>query len=224
MKAFRVAEANLCVYLHPSASKNIMQAVRQQLSSLILKYDDRFDGVVLAHYDTKIQNKTARLMSSLTPYFGVRLRTKLLLFSPKPGMLLAGKVTTIGLDFVRVIVLGISVATISFDDIREEFSYLENGDERMLRSTLHRRHVIQIGTILHFVAKSVEETTGDIMGSLMPHDTGSVQWLYSHKARKRDKLSSKLESQEQDLQMKNSTTPRKTHKSKRRRMHEDLRP
>ncbi|KAF3794885.1 DNA-directed RNA polymerase I subunit [Nymphaea thermarum] len=88
MKAFRVAEANLCVYLHPSESKNILQALRQQLSSLILKYDDRFNGVVLAHYDTKIQNKTARLMGSLTPYFGVRLRTKLLLFSPKPGMLL----------------------------------------------------------------------------------------------------------------------------------------
>ncbi|CAN6463631.1 unnamed protein product [Victoria cruziana] len=162
-------------------------------------------------------------MNSLAPFFGVQLRTKLLLFSPKPGMLLAGKVTTIGLDFVRIIVLGISVATILFDDVREEFSYLENGDEKMLCSTLHRRHVIKVGTILHFVAKSVEETTGDITGSLMPHDTGSVHWLYSHKARKRDKLSSKSESQDRDLQIKDSRSPKK-HKSKRRRVHEDPKP
>lgn len=39
-------------------------------------------------YDVNIPSKDAKILPGIHPYFGVRLKAKLLLFSPKPGMLL----------------------------------------------------------------------------------------------------------------------------------------
>ena len=46
-----------------------------------------FDGVLLA-YDVNILDKRAKILSGAHPYFGLRLKANLLLFSPKPAMLL----------------------------------------------------------------------------------------------------------------------------------------
>lgn len=51
------------------------------------RFDERFEGVLLA-YDAKITDKSAKILSGVHPYFGVTLKAKLLLFSPKPNMLL----------------------------------------------------------------------------------------------------------------------------------------
>lgn len=51
------------------------------------RYNDAFEGVVLA-YSVETPDKRAKILSGIHPYFGVRLQAKLLLFSPKPGMLL----------------------------------------------------------------------------------------------------------------------------------------
>ena len=51
------------------------------------RYNEHFEGSVLAHLDTKIQGKTGTILEGLSPYFCVRLRTTLLLFSPKAGMI-----------------------------------------------------------------------------------------------------------------------------------------
>lgn len=51
------------------------------------RYNETFDGVVLA-YAVNSLDKQARILSGVHPYFGVRLKANLLLFSPKPNMLL----------------------------------------------------------------------------------------------------------------------------------------
>lgn len=51
------------------------------------RFNEIFEGIVLA-YDVNILEKNGKILSGIHPYFGVRLKAKLLLFSPKPNMLL----------------------------------------------------------------------------------------------------------------------------------------
>lgn len=50
-------------------------------------YDEIFDGVVLAYYVDSL-DKCAKVLPGVYPYFGVNLKVNMLLFSPKPDMLL----------------------------------------------------------------------------------------------------------------------------------------
>lgn len=53
----------------------------------LCRFDEKFEGVLLA-YEAKIIDKNAKILSGVHPYFGVTIKAKLLLFSPKPNMLL----------------------------------------------------------------------------------------------------------------------------------------
>ncbi|GAV67846.1 hypothetical protein CFOL_v3_11350 [Cephalotus follicularis] len=176
MEGLNVSDAKLMVYVHPSKSNNVPQAILRELSSLLFSYIETFDGVVLA-YDVDILDKSARILSGLHPYFGVRLKAKLLLFSPKPDMLLEGKVVKLTQDSIHVIVLGFSSAIIAEDDIRQEFKYkLKHGEERFA-SRSNKRHVIKVGTMIRFLVKSVDKEILHISGSLIPAQTGSIRLL-----------------------------------------------
>ncbi|KAL5057608.1 hypothetical protein RYX36_029212 [Vicia faba] len=85
-------------------------------------YDEIFDGVVLA-YDVYSFDKCAKILPGVYPYFGVNLKLNLLLFSPKPDMLLEGKVVKLTHESIHVVVLGFASAIITEKDIRAEFVY-----------------------------------------------------------------------------------------------------
>ncbi|XP_038898977.1 uncharacterized protein LOC120086413 isoform X2 [Benincasa hispida] len=86
MDGLKVSDANMVVYVHPSKSKKVSQAVLRVLGAMLLKFDEKFEGVLLA-YEAKIIDKIAKILSGVHPYFGVTIKAKLLLFSPKPNML-----------------------------------------------------------------------------------------------------------------------------------------
>ncbi|KAJ9186475.1 hypothetical protein P3X46_002044 [Hevea brasiliensis] len=176
MEGLSVSDANLVVYVHPSRSKNVSQAILRELSSLLFKFNETFDGVVLA-YAVNALDKHARILSGVHPYFGVRLKANLLLFSPKPNMLLEGKVVKLMRESIHVIVLGFSSAVIVDEDIRDEFRYKSKRGEGKYVSRVHKRHTIKVGTMIRFLVKSLDEEILHISGSLIPDHTGSVGWL-----------------------------------------------
>lgn len=176
MEGLKVSDAELVVYLHPSKSKNVSQAIFGELSSMLFKFNETFDGVLLA-YSASTKNELAKILPGLNPYFGVRLQARLLLFYPKPDMLLEGKVVKLGEQTIHIIVLGFSSATIVEEDIREEFSYKVKHRKELYASTFDKHHKIEIGTVIRFVVKSFDEETLHISGSLVPPHTGSVSWL-----------------------------------------------
>ncbi|ERM97269.1 DNA-directed RNA polymerase I subunit rpa43 isoform X2 [Amborella trichopoda] len=181
MEGLKISKVDLTTYLPPSSS-NVQKGLLHQLSSILLRFNEKFDGVVLSFHDLKIKDKKAVVLSGLSPYFGVKLKAKLLLFSPKPGMLLEGTVNKLGKDYIGVIVLGIFNAAIAITDIREEFHYEKDEDgEPIWVSTDHGDHVIRTGTVLRFLVESVtEDIFIEISGSLKPSKTGCVRWLSSH--------------------------------------------
>ncbi|XP_050220495.1 uncharacterized protein LOC126670722 isoform X2 [Mercurialis annua] len=181
MEGIRTGEADLVVYVHPSQSRNINQAVLRQLSSMLLKFSEIFDGVVLA-YEVKFQDKLAKIITGVHPYCGVRLKAELLLFSPKPDMLLEGKVVKVTQEFINVIVLGFSSAVISAEDIRDEFRHrIRKHGEGLYFSKYHKQHMIKVGTSILFTVKSLDEDMLHISGSLIAAHTGSKSWLDEEK-------------------------------------------
>ncbi|XP_068664261.1 uncharacterized protein [Aristolochia californica] len=179
MEGFRISDANLIIYIHPSKANKVQQAVFHQLSSFLFQFDEVFNGVLLA-FEISFQDKTAKLLPGVAPYLGVRAKAKLLVFSPKPDMLLEGKVVKLGRESIHVIVLGFSSAVIISEDIREEFSHKIKHGKEVFASSSHKKHVIKVGTMLRFAVKSFDEEIVHISGSLVSTDTGSISWLNQH--------------------------------------------
>lgn len=171
-----VSDSNLTVYIHPSMANRIRGAILSQLSSLLFKYDEVFEGVLLA-YQVDSLSRSARILPGLTPYFGVKLRASLLIFSPKPNMLIEGKVVKLGRESIHATVLGFSSAAIMLEDIRGEFKYKIKDGVTTFTSRYDKHHFIKVGSIIRFILKSMDEEMLHISGSLVPPNTGCIYWL-----------------------------------------------
>ncbi|XP_017702024.2 uncharacterized protein LOC103722595 isoform X2 [Phoenix dactylifera] len=200
MEGLTVAEGDLMVYIHPSKAAKIRHAILRQLSSLLFTYDEVFEGVLLA-YEVNIRSKRAKILPGLIPYFGVKLKANLLIFSPKPDMLL-GKVVKLGKESIHVIVLGFSSAAIMLEDIREEFKHKIKHGAGVFASLSHKRHVIKVGSMIRFLVKSLDEEILHISGSLMPSQTGCIRWLSKHGAEDEPEINRSLKRQrEREIKM-----------------------
>ncbi|XP_073135793.1 uncharacterized protein [Henckelia pumila] len=176
MEGLKECEANMVVYLHPSKAKNPTDAILRELSSMLFTYSETFDGVVLA-YDPNVRSDSARILPGVHPYFGVKLKARLLLFNPKPDMLLEGEVVKITRHSIHAVVLGFSAAVIGVEDIREEFKHKSKRGEEVFVSVSYRKHKIKVGTVLRFLVKSFDEEVLHISGSLTADNTGCARWL-----------------------------------------------
>ncbi|KAJ8762194.1 hypothetical protein K2173_007349 [Erythroxylum novogranatense] len=227
MEGLSVSDANLVVYLPPSQSKNVSHAILRELSSLLFRYSETFDGVILA-YAVNTPNKRGRILSGVHPYFAVGLQAKLLIFSPKPEMLLEGKVVKIVRESIHVIVLGFSSAIITNGDIRDEFRFKKKHGEGVYVSRYHKKHAIKVGTVIRFVVKSLDEEILHISGSLTPPHTGSARWLIKHfeddktSSGKRKEVEGELDMAERDtIDREALNKDHETKKTKKRKAAED---
>lgn len=183
----KLVKAELEVCVHPAWANNVQQGVREILNSILFRLNEDLDGVVLAYLDVKIPSCMAKILPGLSPYFKVNFTAKLLLFSPKLGMMLEGKVNKIEEDYIGILVLGLFNAAIGVTDIRDDFRFsAEDPLERAWVNDSREQHVIKLGTIIRFFVKNVQEKEDflDIAGSLEPINTGCVDWLEGAKSRK----------------------------------------
>ncbi|CAM6099528.1 unnamed protein product [Calypogeia fissa] len=190
MEGIRTVKVKVAAYVHPSRAADVPQGVHEILNSLLLRFNEQFEGVILAYLSPKLVGHTAKILSGLNPYFHVTLTAKLLLFSPAPGMKIEGKVNKIEKDYIGVVVLGLFNTTIGVDDIRDDLEYSTTHHlGRAWISKIDNRHIIELGSLIRFSVKSLQETEHiiDICGSLSDNDTGSVDWLDQHSFRSRNK-------------------------------------
>ncbi|GFP95288.1 probable DNA-directed RNA polymerase i subunit rpa43 [Phtheirospermum japonicum] len=176
MEGLKAAEANMVVYLHPSKAICVKDAILSHLSSLLFTYSEAFEGVVLA-YNPIISSESAKILPGIHPYFGVKLKAQLLLFDPKPDMILEGEVVKITPQSIHAVVLGFSSVSIADVDIRNDFKHKAKGGHESYISRSNIKHTIKVGTILRFVVKSFDEEILHISGSLVDNRTGCARWL-----------------------------------------------
>ncbi|XP_031125418.1 uncharacterized protein LOC116027801 [Ipomoea triloba] len=176
MEALQHRDADLVVYLHPSKSKNVKDAIYRELSDLLFKFNECLDGVVLA-YEPEFRITLAKILPGIQPYFGVRFQAKLLTFNPKPDMLLEGEVVKVAPQSIHIVVLGFSSGVVAVEDMSGKFKYKIKHGEEVFVSKSHKRHKIKVGTIVRFSVKSFDVEVLHICGSLIPPNTGCVHWL-----------------------------------------------
>ncbi|CAN1173131.1 Probable DNA-directed RNA polymerase I subunit RPA43 [Linum perenne] len=176
MEGLNIVDADMKVFIHPSQINNLSEAIPRELSNLLFKYSDSFDGVLLA-YNVNVPEKKGRILPSVHPFISVKLSAKLLVFMPKPNMLLEGKVMKVNEESIHVVVLGFSSAVIIDEDIRKEFKYVMKHGEGLFVNRNDKRHAIKVGTMIRFLVKSLNEETMHIYGSLIPAHTGSIKRL-----------------------------------------------
>jgi len=179
MEGLKFINADMVVYVHPSKASKPLQAVNHQLSLSLFTFHEAYDGILLA-YSFDIQHKTAKVLPGLIPYFGVNLKAKLMVFSPKPNMLIEGKVVKLRRESIHITVLGTCSAVITSEDIRKEFVYKYKEGNGLLESKKHKKHIIKQGTMLRFTVKSLDEELLHVTGSLTTPNTGCIRYLSKH--------------------------------------------
>ncbi|KAL7155426.1 hypothetical protein ABFS83_03G074100 [Erythranthe nasuta] len=176
MEGLKECEANLVVHLHPSKAKSVSEAIFSELSNLLFTYSETFGGVVLA-YDPNIRSNLGKVLPGIHPHLGISLKARLLLFNPKPNMLLEGEVVKITPQSIHAVVLGFSSVFIGDEDIRNDFKHkIKSGKEEYI-SQSDKKHKIKVGTILRFVVKSFDQDILHIVGSIADDRTGCALWM-----------------------------------------------
>ena len=169
----------LQIELHPSKLHDVQAGVLQHLSSLLFKYQDDLEGIVMA-WDKGVQVMKKGAAATIHPYFPlvhVEVKTNMLLFKPKSGSMLVGKVIKVANDFIGLLVLGLFNASIPSDQIRSEFKY--DHSQSAWISKKRPEHRLQVGTEVKFkVVKLMSESSiFGIVGSLEDkRSTGRVEY------------------------------------------------
>ncbi|KAL0351781.1 UNVERIFIED_CONTAM: hypothetical protein Scaly_1566800 [Sesamum calycinum] len=139
------------------------------------RYSETFEGVVLA-YDPNICSNLAKILPGIHPYFGVKLKARLLLFNPKPDMVVEGEVVKITPQSIHAVVLGFSSAFIADEDIRDDFKHKIKRGKEVYVSRTHKKHKIKVGTILRFIVKSDEPELEEIGFEVSILKWNALEW------------------------------------------------
>lgn len=151
--------------LHPSKSADVLQGVREQLQSMLLRYSHELQGVMLAYSKEKVLSSEAKIHPYF-PYFHVDVSALVYLFRPIVGALMTGVVNAVGQDYIGVLVLGIFNAAIGREDIPSHWRSAPL--ERCWLSTRNKRQRVRVGSTLRFAVHRIHHEGGffTLAGSL----------------------------------------------------------
>lgn len=172
MEGLERLRTKFTVDLHPSKLASATEGVRAHLASLLLRWNEDLEGVLLAFRNERVLTQAA----TIHPYFPfVRLEVaaEVTVFRPRPGMRLVGTVNKVGADYVGLLVLGVVNASIAADQMRPEFR--PRLAEHCWVSSKAARHRLEAGTKVHFDVAGVRRHGAfiSIAGSLQHPSTGA---------------------------------------------------
>lgn len=184
-EALHTADIKFSLDLHPSATGDVMEGVRDQLNAVLLRYSTHLEGVLVSYTHPRILSQQARIHPYF-PYFHVDVLAECVLFKPAAGHILDGKVHMVSHDFIGLLVLGLFNVSIGRRQIRADLNYDAVGD--CWQSQRHEKHRIAVGTPLRFTVNKVDDESEffTLAGSLLAPGTGDVVYV-SQQAKKKDK-------------------------------------
>ena len=89
---FQTQELSLTVSLLPASLIDVKHGIQKQLNSLLLKYNNSAEGVILAHEAMEMTDCGRGKILYEFPHVHYKIRTKVLTFSPVKGMKLRGNI------------------------------------------------------------------------------------------------------------------------------------
>mmetsp|Transcript_5505 Transcript_5505/g.12343 ORF Transcript_5505/g.12343 Transcript_5505/m.12343 type:complete len:171 (-) Transcript_5505:67-579(-) len=150
------------VNIPPWQLANIPVAVHTHLHTLLFRYSDGLDAVIINITDVAIEQHKPPHVATFAPTVHVYAQAKLLLFQPNRGQILHGVVTKVGHDYCAIKTLGVFNATVSRKDVDT--------------SKFSEQNQLVPGTEVRFAVKDVNHEGGffSLTGALNKENTGPV--------------------------------------------------
>lgn len=153
--------------IHFADLKNPVEAIGRYLSTKVLRWFSHVDGILICFSELQILNSKGRLVDE-SPYVFFPISFQALVFQPKEGQHLIGKVNEIEPTYISFLVLGIFQGVILADELnKNKFTYDAQG-KRFYRKQQNTN--IQVGTIIMLKAQKVRRLGQDhrvqIVGTL----------------------------------------------------------
>ncbi|KAI7883210.1 hypothetical protein K492DRAFT_175654 [Lichtheimia hyalospora FSU 10163] len=109
--AFSEIVGKLYVHLAPMWAGNVMEGVTEQLNAFLMKYVPQLDGIVLAHSDTELITEKGQIRND-SPFCHFFIRVKFLVWKPKKGAKLVGRINLQSQDHIGLLIFGTFNASI----------------------------------------------------------------------------------------------------------------
>lgn len=185
-EALHAAAVKFSLDLHPSATGDVMEGVRDQLNTSLLRPSVYLDGVLVSYTNPCILSKQARIHPYF-PYFHVDVSADCVLFKPAVGQILDGKVHMVSHDFIGLLILGLFNVSIGRQQIRADLNY--DVMEDCWKSQRHSHHCIARDTPLRFRVEKIDDESEffTLAGSLLAAGTGSITFLSQQSKKKKSK-------------------------------------
>mmetsp|Transcript_1859 Transcript_1859/g.5059 ORF Transcript_1859/g.5059 Transcript_1859/m.5059 type:complete len:203 (-) Transcript_1859:89-697(-) len=188
--------ARMTAEIHPSLlGGSMIEAAREKLDSLVLKWHrtPQWEGAVLSYGDEELAEDgqgssiAAGLVLPFLPYVQVVVRASLLVFAPKRGSTLVGKVHKLGSDYIGMLVLGVFNAVLPRDkvDYKYQGNFKQDFDGNTAKAAKKKGKEadnpveIREGCSLKFVVESlkVESDLLTIVGSMKGQKCGVAELM-----------------------------------------------
>eukprot|EP00128_Syssomonas_multiformis_P017371 Colp12_sorted_trinity150504_noHs@9167 len=168
---FKTVVARLQIHMAPRYLGNVMEGVFEQLNQILMKYSNEVEGIVVSYSNVEVLEKAGKVMND-TPHIHFMVKVRLLVFSPKVGSKLVGKVSILGSDHIGLLVHGLFNASVSREAISADFEFDEQAGNWYNSENSEVR--IQEDTYVVFTVTGIERVDHmlSISGSLLSEGTG----------------------------------------------------
>ncbi|KAI8347186.1 hypothetical protein EDC96DRAFT_468115 [Choanephora cucurbitarum] len=109
--SFSEVVVKLYLHLAPMWSGKTMEGVNEQLNAFLMKYLPEVDGIVLAHSDVKFVTDKGKILYD-SPFFHFFVTVKFLVWKPKRGSKLVGRINLQSEDHIGLLIYGTFNASI----------------------------------------------------------------------------------------------------------------
>eukprot|EP01036_Dinobryon_divergens_P025824 gene25824-34412_t len=129
---FKSIELLLKVVLKPSQCSKPIEAIKEQLYSMLYVYNDQLRSIPISFGDIqfKDRNHCGRIIGD-QPWIHVDVSTTMTVFEPLVGAKIRGKITKVSGNHIAILVLGLFNANIGRPALADSFSFVslsEGGD------------------------------------------------------------------------------------------------
>lgn len=122
--AFKLCEIMLKIALSPINMSFPLDAIKQQLNSMLFKYNSEVSGIPISYSSIKLpQGQEYGRIYGEKPWIHIDVTTKLLIFQPVVGLIMKGKINKVADSHVSLLIHGMFNASISGDVMKTKYVY-----------------------------------------------------------------------------------------------------
>ena len=121
---FKLCYIQLKIALSPVNMSHSLDTIKEQLNNMLFKYNSEVGGIPVSYSNITLpQGKEYGRIYGERPWIHIDATTKLLIFQPRIGLIMKGRINTVADSHISLLVYGMFNASISGDIMRKKYVY-----------------------------------------------------------------------------------------------------